>query len=700
MNLTPTDLAAHARLGITPDLLARAQVRRVNDFDARERLTSKHPGDLSGVLYPYLHPKTGHATTYRLRRDHPEMEHGKPKDKYLSAWGDRRRLYFPPDCAALLADVTVAVVIAEAEKSVLSIMCAAEKVGRTVLAIGTGGCWGWRGRIGKTEAANGARVDETGVLPDFDVVVWTGRQVVIAFDTNTATNEKVQAARRMLAKELTTRGAIVRIVDIPTEPGVNGPDDYVGRHGADAFFALVDDAGAAAANSLAAAIERLNKRFAIVSVGNKVVVMDNLPDGSIKNLWPFDEFKKLLSKEHTTIETGTATKVVPLAPLWINHKDGRRYESLVYDMPGSAERCGPDDYNGWLGFTVAPKAGDWSKNKDHVKKIVCGGDEALYAWVFNWCAALVQWPGRHAFAALVLRGKQGVGKGHFAHLMLGALFHKQQYLHIIGAGMLTGTFNEHLSGKVLVFADESTWGGDPKAANKLKGLVTESTVPIERKFLPLVEEPSCLHTIIASNDEWPVAIPKDDRRFTVFDVAEDKRQDDAHFTPLRAELANGGLAAMLHDLLQHKIDESALRHPPSTTGKQEVMLQSLKPIERWWFEKLATGAMSFTTQDAAGGFVTVDEWPSSIAKAALHEDYHAFLDKLRETRNRRSTETELGMFLSKLAKAISGRGVWTLKPLEDCRRYWVEECGWPKDYRWPEDEADGQMADRDEAPPF
>jgi hypothetical protein len=431
------------------------------------------------------------------------------------------------------------------------------------------------------------------------------------------------------------------------------------------------------------AIERLNDRFAIISVGNKVVVMDNLPDGSIKKLWPFDEFKKLLSKEHVTI-TG---KTVPLANFWIKHPVGRRYESLVYDMPGSAERCGPEDYNGYLGFTVAPKAGDWSKNKDHLLKIICSYNESLYAWVFNWMAALVQWPGLHAFTALVLRGKQGVGKGHFAHLMLGALFHRQQYLHIIGAGMLTGTFNEHLSGKVLVYADESTWGGDTKAANKLKGLVTESTVPIERKFLPIIEEPSCLHTIIASNDEWPVAVPKDDRRFTVLDVAEDERQNDEHFTPLRAELANGGLAAMLHDLLAHTINESALRHPPTTPGKEQVMLQSLKPIERWWYEKLLTGSLYG------------NKWKEHADKAILHEDYHAFLDKLRETRSRRSTETELGMFLSKYAGAVSERLIWRLLPLEDCRLCWVVECEWSKDHRWPENEDDEQMANRDEELP-
>jgi polyisoprenoid-binding protein YceI len=57
-------------------------------------------------------------------------------------------------------------------------------------------------------------------------------------------------------------------------------------------------------------------------------------------------------------------------------------------------------------------------------------------------AALVQWPGRQACTAIVLRGGQGIDTGHLAHQMLGALFYPQQYLHLRGAGMLTGRFNE------------------------------------------------------------------------------------------------------------------------------------------------------------------------------------------------------------------------------------------------------------------
>jgi len=692
MNLTPTDLAVHVSLGITPEMLDRAQVRRVDDGEAHDQLTSRHPGDLSGVLYPYLSPTTGYAPTCRMRRDHPEMENGKPKDKYLSAYGNRKHLYFPPDCAALLSDVTIALIIAEAEKSVLSITCAAERLGRPVLAVGTGGCWGWRGRKGKTEDANGARVDEVGPLPDLDDIAWKGRTVVIAFDANVATNLMVKYARRDLAKKLTARGAVVHVINLPTEEGINGPDDFIGLRGDEAFFALVDQATPGSGDAIAEAISRLNERFAIVSVENKVVVMETRSDGGIQTLWPFEEFRRLLVKEHIDLPAltrngGPTTKRVPLANLWLTHRDGRQYRRLVYAMPGGAVRAEADDYNGWLGFTVEPRPGDWSRNRAHLHDIICAGNDDHFKWLFNWSAALVQLPGQHAFTSVVLRGGQGIGKGHYAHLMLGGCFFPQQYLHIIGAGMLTGRFNEHLSGKVLVFADESTWGGDPAAADKLKGMITESTVPIERKFLPLVEEPSALHIVIASNNEWPIAIPMDDRRFMVLDVAETKRQDDLYFGPLRAELRNGGLAAMLYDLLAHEVDEHALRHPLSTDAKIEVMGQSMKPIERWWHEKLQTGVLLGPVPDIDNTNSTYESWPKTVLKNALHEDYLEFVQKHNDNRTRRSTETELGMFLARgTGMGSSYRGwatgrrssYWEFPSLAACRDAWAKACGWPE----------------------
>ena len=446
-------------------------------------------------------------------------------------------------------------------------------------------------------------------------------------------------------------------------------------------------------DAIAERIEQLNERFAIVCVGPKVVVMETWPDGGIKELWSFDEFRRLLIKERVAVTSDGKTKIRPVADVWLQDSRGRRYDRLIYAMPGSAEQQRPDDYNGWLGFTVQPAPGDWSRNREHLRRIICRNDAKVFDWVFNWLAALVQLPGKHAMTAIVLRGGEGTGKGHFAHQMVGALFHKQQYLHILGAEALTGRFNEHLSGKVLIYADESTWGGDPRAVDKLKGMVTESTIPIERKFLPLVEEPSALHIIIASNNEWPVSIPMGDRRFMVLDVDESEKQNDAYFLPLRAELANGGLAAFLHDLLQHKVDTHALRHPLVTTGKRDITVRSLSPIQRWWFEKLQTGGFVKHRKDKDGTFVEFVEWPAKVQKDELHDDYLAFLDKHhRASRERRATETEIGQFLTKTAGLKQQRALyegkrqrfWELPTLAACRASWVKVSGWPEDFTWDE----------------
>jgi hypothetical protein len=243
--LSAADLELHARLRIPSDLLHRGGVYRVTDADARTDLGISRPGDLAGVVYPYRDPETHARVTCRLRRDHPEIEAGRPVAKYLSPYGDRRHLYFAPGADARLADTSTLVVIVEAEKSALAITAAAERADRPVLAIATGGCWCWKGRIGKTVDASGADVDEKGPLPDFSRVTWTARDVVILFDANAAVNHKVQQARRELAADLARRGARVRIGVLPTgDPRVNGPDDLIGVQGDAALWTVIGAARA------------------------------------------------------------------------------------------------------------------------------------------------------------------------------------------------------------------------------------------------------------------------------------------------------------------------------------------------------------------------------------------------------------------------------------------------------------------------
>jgi putative DNA primase/helicase len=240
--LRPADLAMFERFGIPLDLLDAAKVRRITTEQARELLSSRHPGNLAGLLFSYHDPESGHPVGSRVRRDHHEIENGKARDKYLSAYGDIRHLFFSPGAGPLLGDVSATVVLVEAEKSALTLTAAATRASRRLLAVAMGGDWGWKGTIGKTTDAAGARVDVKGPLPDLNRIAWTDRDVVVMLDANVSTNNKVQAAQRALASELAGRGARVRIANLPVEDGVNGPDDFRAVHGDAALFAVLDAA--------------------------------------------------------------------------------------------------------------------------------------------------------------------------------------------------------------------------------------------------------------------------------------------------------------------------------------------------------------------------------------------------------------------------------------------------------------------------
>jgi predicted P-loop ATPase len=237
--LTPSDLAMFAKIGVGPALLAKAKIERVNDTQAREllALNGAH-GDFSGLFFPYLSPQSGFRVGARVRRDRPETEDGKPKNKYMSGFGDRKHLFFVPGTEHLLADHSVNVVLIEAEKSALALSAWAERTGKRILPVAMGGCWGWRGRIGKVENEKGERVDEVGPLPDLEVC--KKRRVYILLDTNVATNPNVQHARRELAKALRKMQADVRVLNLPAFENINGPDDFVAAKGDDALLALFE----------------------------------------------------------------------------------------------------------------------------------------------------------------------------------------------------------------------------------------------------------------------------------------------------------------------------------------------------------------------------------------------------------------------------------------------------------------------------
>jgi putative DNA primase/helicase len=247
----PLTLSDYSRLEasfITRDVADAARLFRVDSADGKALVGSRRKGDHAGVAFPYIWPGETRPRCYRLRRDNPELERKpggtlKEKDKYLSAPGDRNRLFFAPTVTpGELADAGVRGVVVEAEKKALALQRFFDGRGERVVVVGLQGVWNWKGVVGKATNGGGKRVAVKGVIPDFDRIEWRGRQVEIVFDADAASNDGVKAARRELQKELTRRGAQARILEMPAEEetGAKGIDDLLGLKGADYVAAWLE----------------------------------------------------------------------------------------------------------------------------------------------------------------------------------------------------------------------------------------------------------------------------------------------------------------------------------------------------------------------------------------------------------------------------------------------------------------------------
>lgn len=346
------------------------------------------------------------------------------------------------------------------------------------------------------------------------------------------------------------------------------------------------------------------------------------------------------------------------AQLWLRHPGRRRYWGVEFNpKPKSGSKL----YNMWKGFQVQPKAGDWSLMRKHIEHEICRDNPEQIAYVMGWLARGVQKPELPGEVALVLRGEKGAGKGTLANAY-GRLF-EPHFMAISNKEHLVGRFNAHLKSTIVLFVDEGFWAGDVQKEGVLKQLITEPDLPVEAKYVDLENAPNRLHIIMASNENWVVPVSGKERRYCVLDVSPERAGDMAYFDALRAEMANGGTEAMMHDLLQFDISQFQHRVPPATEGLHAQMVLSLRGFDAWWYGKLVRGRIDDGTP-----------W-----KGATPVSLNYLFDDLVKSERRNFLSLE--GFLLDLKRAAPGLETYEvmaggkvrmvkLPPLEKCRAEW------------------------------
>ena len=321
-------------------------------------------------------------------------------------------------------------------------------------------------------------------------------------------------------------------------------------------------------------LKQLNENHAVVMIGGKTVIVreDKTPI--------FMDYKDFcLRHANLKIERTAATKI------WIESDDTRRYDELVFDPSG---RCPGTSYNLFKGLSVEPVAGECELYLQHIKEIICAGDQALYDYVLGWMAHAIQKPKELPGVALVLRGSPGAGKGYFARYF-GKIF-GNHFQHLVHMDHLLGKFNAHLSSALVVFADEIVWGGNKREAGQLKGIITESRRMVEQKFKDPVLVDNYARFIFATNEDWAVPTGPKERRYCVLNVDESKAENHIYFDAINSEMCNGGVEALMYTLMNFDLSQFNVRRYPVTEGLLEQKQLSLPSVAQWWYDILIDGA--------------------------------------------------------------------------------------------------------------
>ncbi len=417
-----------------------------------------------------------------------------------------------------------------------------------------------------------------------------------------------------------------------------------------------------------------SKHTVLTSVGGKCRVLSwtrNELGWLVPVLQSFEDFRSRYM--HRTVTVQGAKKPRPIGAWWLGWAGRSEAESLTF-RPDVPTPLVDGKLNLWHGYGVAPKAGAWPLTRAFLRDVVAAGHEAHHGYILAWLAWVVQNPGERAEVVLVLRGKRGTGKNTILDALC-KLF-GQHAKTISNPRHLVGNFNAHLADCALLFANEAIAAADKTSESVLKTLVTDGTLPIERKGIDVEMWLNRLSVCMASNEEWCVPAGLDERRFAVFDVSDAKMQDMAYFAAIHDELQAGGHAAMLHDLLALDLGGWHPRNGvPKTAALVDNQLDGLRGADRVVYQMLETGMAVGGASDFAAAWVHAKDSVFIPTTAVANDDMRRVVEASKALA--KCIRTEGGspaiscQVTIKQGFGTSRQRGFVLPPLDEARANWA-----------------------------
>lgn len=264
-------------------------------------------------------------------------------------------------------------------------------------------------------------------------------------------------------------------------------------------------------------------------------------------------------------------KLVPRGKYWLEHPHRSQKDRAEF-APG--QKLPDNVLNLWQGWPYSPGPRDADEYGlatsflDFCYQILCDWDDESFAYLMNWMARAVQKPHLPGETVVVLCSKEeGTGKSFFGE-QFGKLFGRH-FMQVTDSKHVVGNFNGHMATLSLLLANEAMFAGSGAEADKMKGLVTEPTIPVERKHHNVTRVPNRLHIIMTSNHDHVVRADEFARRYFILKVNPAWKGQREKFAAIVADLEAGGYSDLLGCLMARDISGWNPQPVPNTEALQE-----------------------------------------------------------------------------------------------------------------------------------
>lgn len=238
-------------------------------------------------------------------------------------------------------------------------------------------------------------------------------------------------------------------------------------------------------------------------------------------------------KGFPTGEHGMQWKKCRFLDHWLKDAKIRTYKLIDFLPPPMV--CPDRTLNLWKPFDIdtvdVESSGNVKPFIDHMSILVSHEQKALDFFI-KFIAQIVQYPGVLTGICIILKSRQGAGKNMFI-MILERIFGKRYVFSTPNPeNDIFGRFATNRKYKLLINMDETSGKDTFKFYDRLKNMITSDTFVYEEKGKDAIPMKNCNRFICTTNNDLPVKIEGDDRRFVVFECSNEKVGDKVYFDSL------------------------------------------------------------------------------------------------------------------------------------------------------------------------